>query len=73
MAAQEPTIRTNAIKANITKTQTERKCRLCGKVDETVRHIVFECPMLAQREYKRRCDWVGRKMHGKYVEKLVLI
>ena len=56
MAAQEQTIRTNAIKAKIDKTQAESKCRLCGKVDETVRHIVCECPMLAQRKYKRRRD-----------------
>ena len=42
-------IRANAIKAKIDKTQAKSKCRLCGNVDETVRHIVCECPMLAQR------------------------
>ena len=42
MAAQEQVIRTNAIKAKIDKTQAESKCRLCGKVDETVRHRVCE-------------------------------
>ena len=25
--------------------------------------IMCECPMLAQREYKRRYDLVGRKIH----------
>ena len=30
---------------------------------EAVRNIVCECPMLAQREYERRHDWVGRKKH----------
>ena len=45
------------------KTQAESKCRLCGKVGEAVRNIVCECPMLAQREYERRHDWVGRKKH----------
>ena len=25
--------------------------------------MLCECPMLAQREYKRRHDWVGRKIH----------
>ena len=40
MAAQEQVIRTNAIKAKIDKTQAESKCRLCGKVDETMRQIV---------------------------------
>ena len=54
MAAQEQTIRTNAIKTKIDKTQSESKCRICGKLDETVRHIVCKCPMLAQREYKSK-------------------
>ena len=62
MEAQEEAIRTNVIKAKIDKTQAESKCRLCGKVDETVRHILCECPMLAQREYKRRHDQLGRKI-----------
>ena len=70
MAAQEQAIRTNAIKAKIDKTQADSKCRLCGKVDETVRHIVCECPMLAQREYKRRHDWVGRKIHWEVCRKI---
>ena len=63
MTAQEQAIRKNAIKAKIDKTQAESKCRLCGKVDETVRHIVCECPMLAQRVFKRGHEWVGRKIH----------
>ena len=70
MAAQEQAIRTNAIKAKIDKTQAKSKCRLCDKVDETVRHIVCECPMLAQREYKRRHDWVGRKLHWELCKKI---
>ena len=40
MAVQEQAIRTNAIKAKIDKNQAKSKCRLCGKVDETVRHSV---------------------------------
>ena len=83
MAAQEQAIRINAIKAKIDKTQDDSKCILCGKVDETVRHalcwhmpyseicpIVCECPMLAQREYKRRQDWVGRKIHWEVCRKI---
>ena len=70
MAAQEKVIRTNAIKAKIGKTQAESKCKLCGKVDETVKHIACECPILAQREYKRRHDWVGRKIHWEVCRKI---
>ena len=73
MAAQEQAIRTNPIKAKIDRIQAESKCRLCGKVDETVRHIVHECPMLTQREYERRHDWVGRKIHWEVCRKMVLM
>ena len=70
IAAQDQAIRTKAIKAKIDKTQAESKCRLCGRVDETVRHIVCECPMLAQRDYKRRHHWVGRKIHWEVCRKI---
>ena len=61
-AAEEQAIRTNLIKRKIDKSQ-ETKCRMCSKADETIYHIVSECPKLAQREYKRRHDWVGRHIH----------
>ena len=63
MAAQEQAIRTNVIKAKIDKTQEESKCRMCGQVDETVNHIISECSKLAQKECKRRHDWVGKRIH----------
>ena len=69
MAAQEQAIRTNVIKAKIDRTQAERRCRLCGKVDETVRHILCECSMLAQKEYKRRHGWVGRNIYWEVCRK----
>ena len=47
MATQEQANRTNTIEAKTDKIPAGSKCRLCGKVDETVRHIVHECPMLA--------------------------
>ena len=37
--------------------------RNCSRAVETINHIVSECPKLAQREYKRRHDWVGRRIH----------
>ena len=69
LAAQEQAIRTNVIKAKIDNTQEESKCRMCGKVDETVNHIISECNMLAQREYKKRHDCVGRKIHWEFCRK----
>ena len=36
---------------------------MCSRADERIKYIVSECPKLAQREYKRRHDWVGRRIH----------
>ena len=63
MAAQEQAIRTNLIKAKIDKTQQESKCRMCGQADESVNHILSECSKMAQKEYKRRHDLVGKNVH----------
>ena len=63
LAAQEQAIRTNSIKAYILKSQEQSKCRICGERYETVNHLVSECSKLAQRDYKRRHDSVGRRVH----------
>ena len=63
MAAQTQSSCTNTIKANIDKTQEDSKCRMCKQKEETVSHIVSECPKLAQREYKRRHDCVVKALH----------
>ena len=42
---------------------------MCGKGDETVNHILSECNILAQREYERRHDCVGRKIHWELCRK----
>ena len=58
IAAQDQSLRTNAVKAKIDKSQTDSKCRLCKETDETVTHIVSGCKTLAQKDYKRRHDEV---------------
>ena len=60
MVAQSQSVRTNAIKAKIEKSQEDSRCRLCKKTDETVNHLLSECPKLAQSEYKRRHDNVAK-------------
>ena len=64
-AAQEQAIRTNYVKHKIDGTATSPMCRMCGKRNETVSHIVSECSKLAQKEYKRRHDNVARIVHWK--------
>ena len=63
LAAQEQAIRTNQIKAKIDKTQEDSLCRMCKQADETVNHLLSECSKMAQKEFKRRHDWVGKKIH----------
>ncbi len=36
---------------------------MCGKVDETINHLISECSKMAQKEYKRRHDWEGKMIH----------
>ena len=62
MAAQEQAIRTNTIKAKTDKTQKNSKCRINGKAEESVNHVLSECNKLARKEYKRRHDWFGTKI-----------
>ena len=62
-AAQERAIRTNLIKGKIDKSQEQTKCSMCSRADEKINHIVGECLKLAQKEYKRRHDWIGRGTH----------
>ena len=68
-AAQEQAIRTNYIKSKIDKTQDQSQCRMCGSADETINHVLSECPKLAQKEYKRRHDWVGKRIHWELAQK----
>ena len=43
---------------------------MCGTRNETISHIVSEYGKLAQKEYKRRHDSVGRYIHWQFCEKL---
>ena len=70
IAAQNNAVRTIHIKARIDKTQQNSKCRLCGDRDETINHIISECSILAQKEYKTRHDWVGKVIHWEMCKKL---
>ena len=63
VAAQNQSIRTNLVKARIDKSQGDSLCRMCRKVDESIDHIVSGCSKLAQKEYKRRHDNLGKIVH----------
>ena len=42
---------------------------MCRKVDESIYHIVSGCSKLAQKEYKRRHDNLGKIVHWKLARK----
>ena len=69
VAAQNHSIRTNLAKAKIDKSQGDSLCRMCRKVDESIDHIVSGCSKLAQKEYKRRHDSLGKIVHWKLARK----
>ena len=71
LAAQDQALRTNYIKKHIDKMDVSPMCRMCGKRNENISHIISECEDLAQKEYKIwRHDKVAAIIHwdlcGKY-------
>ena len=69
VAAQNQSIRTNLVQARIDKSQGDSLCRVCRKVDESIGHIVSGYRKLAQKEYKRRRDNLGKIVHWKLARK----
>ena len=64
MAEQEEAIRTRMIRHTVDKENVSPLCRLCGERNETVAHLVSECTMLAQKQYKEwRHDAICRVIH----------
>ena len=72
VVGENQSIRTNLVKANIDKSQGDSLCRVCRKVDESIDHIVSGCGKLAQKEYKRRHDNLGKIVHWKLARKCEL-
>ena len=60
--AQVQALNTNSVR-KIYHKDVSNKCRLCGIHVENVLHIVSDCNMLAQKEYKRRHNKVCLNIH----------
>ena len=67
--AQEQALRTNFVKFHINRTGESPLCRMCKGGNHIVSHIVRECKMLAQKEYKKSHDNVCRYIHWKLYKK----
>ena len=69
VAPENQSIRTNLVKTRIDESQGDSLCRMCRKVDENMDHIVSGGSKLAQKEYKRRHDNLGKIVHWKLARK----
>jgi len=65
VAAQDEALQTkyHAICDKNIRTETDSKCRLCKQLDETVEHVVSECPILAREQYIKRHDRICAQPH----------
>ena len=70
MAAQEQALRTRWVKAMIDgEADVDPMCRLCGVRWETVTHLVSGCGELAKKQYTRRHDSMGKRVHWELCKK----
>ena len=71
MITQEQVIRTNNTNAKIDKTEENSQCRMCGKAEESVNHVLSEWRNLAQKR-SIKYDMIGfeRRSIGKYVKNM---
>ena len=70
VAAQDQALKTKYMQAKIIKNGTDPNCRICGRFQETVDHIISGCPELAKTEYVHRHDKVAAYVHLEYLQKL---
>jgi hypothetical protein len=63
VAAQDQALQTKYYATKILNTETDSKCRLCQKFDETIDHIILACPILAKEQYIKRHDRVSAQIH----------
>ena len=66
---QNQSIRTNLIKAKTDKSQKDTLWRLCKKANESIDNFVNCCGKLAQTEYKKQDDNLGKIVHWKLARK----
>ncbi len=65
IAAQDQSLATRSYHHRIIKDGTDPQCRICGKYEETIDHIISGCPELAKTEYIHRHNKVAAYIHWK--------
>ena len=69
VTAQNQSIRKNLVKSKIDKGQRDSLYRVCREVDESIDCFVSGCSKLAQKEYKRRHDYLRKIVYWKLARK----
>ena len=69
VAAQNQSIKKNLVKAKIDKGQRDSLYRVCREVVERIDCFVSGCSKLAQKEYKRRHDYLRKIVYWKLARK----
>ena len=54
VAAQDQALQMKYYATKIFSTETDSKCRLCQKFDETIDHIISACTILAKEQYTKK-------------------
>ena len=62
IATQDQALQTKYKATKILQTETNSKCRLCQKFDETIELIILACPILRKEQYIKRHDTVCSTM-----------
>ncbi|XP_071795627.1 uncharacterized protein [Asterias amurensis] len=65
IAAQDQSLATRSFHHRIIKDGIDPQCRICGKYEETVDHIISGCPELAKTEYIHRHNKTAAYLHWK--------
>ena len=63
IAAQDQSLATRSYHHRIMKDGTDPQCRICGKYEETINHIISGCPELAKTEYIHRHNKASSYLH----------
>ena len=63
MAAQDKALNTKYFATKLLRTETDSKCRLCQKLNETLYPLISACPALAKEQYVKRHDRLSAQIH----------
>ena len=68
-AAQEQALGTRWVRSTIYQEDVAAECRVCGEQLETVNHLASGCKELAKRQYVKRHDRMGVRVHWELCRK----